>query len=185
MFAFDRDGTVIGKLGDSLQNHPKHLAQPEDQRLIQPVADYINQYGGIIISNQAGVANKYTSLDKVIAEFNYLHNSLPGLKASFFCPDYGDTCYMVYPQGDLIEAFQISAAPYYCHLQGTFRKPDLGMFKIAADRFGALDGYVGDLSGRPDYGNGMDSDKQAAINFGISYYDVNDFIQAISGKAII
>lgn len=175
MLAFDRDGTVIGTLGDFEKNHPKHLTKPEDQRLIQPVADYIKFYGGIIISNQAGVANGYTSLDKVIAEFLYLHKLVP-FYASFFCPDQGDTCWMIFDG----EAYLISDKPCYSHLRGIYRKPGTGMFKIAIDQCGKLDGYVGDLSGRPDYGNGMDSDKQAAINFGIPYYDVNDFIQSIS-----
>lgn len=178
MLAFDRDGTVIGSLGDFEANHPKHLKTPQCQKLIQPVADWINKHGAVIISNQAGIANGYTCLDRVVAEFLYLHSILPGLKASFFCPDHGENCWMVHQD----EAFLISGKPCYSDLRGTYRKPNAGMFAIARDQFGGLAGYVGDLSGKPNYGNGMSSDRGAAINAGLPYWDVNEFIQLIEDE---
>lgn len=175
VMAFDRDGTLIGSLGDFEANHPKHLKTPECQKLILPVANWINENGGILISNQQGIENGYTTLDRVVAEFVHLHKLIPGLKASFFCPDSGESCWMVF-QG---EAIWISRKAEYKLLQGYYRKPKVGMFEIASDQFGELAGYVGDLSGKPHYGRGMDSDRQAAINAKLPYWDVNDFIREV------
>lgn len=170
MLAFDRDGTLIGSLTDFRANDPRDLTEPNSQRIIQPVANWINKNGGIIISNQQGITNGYTTLDRVVAQFVYLHNQIPGIRGSLFCPNKGESCWLVIGS----ESTEISLI--YSHLKGSFRKPSPGMFAVAASLFGPLEGYVGDLSGLSDYAEGRDTDLKAAIASGIGYWDVREFI---------
>lgn len=74
----------------------------------------------------------------------------------------------------------------YCHLNdkdNCYRKPNTGMLSYLIESFVSEDEdsindedmcMIGDASGKK--GQFSDSDKQTAINFGIDYYDVNDFI---------
>ncbi len=75
----------------------------------------------------------------------------------------------------------------YCYLNdknNSYRKPNTGMLLNLLETF-IFDNnqhihngnmcMIGDASGKE--GQFSDSDKQTAINFGIDYYDVNDFIK--------
>ena len=60
------------------------------------------------------------------------------------------------------------------------RKPNTGMLKEFFDMLGKHASkekclMIGDASGKP--GDFNDSDKQTAINFGIDYLDVEDFVK--------
>ena len=65
-----------------------------------------------------------------------------------------------------------------------YRKPNTGMLEHLLKNFAFDDNYlvckenmcmIGDASGKE--GQFSDSDKQTAINFGIDYYDIDDFIK--------
>lgn len=75
----------------------------------------------------------------------------------------------------------------YCHLNdknNSYQKPNTGMLLDLLETFILNDNrhihygnmcMIGDASGKE--GQFSDSDQQTAINFGIDYYDVNDFIK--------
>ena len=75
----------------------------------------------------------------------------------------------------------------YCHTNSkdsNYRKPNTGMLEYSLSNYTLNYDYfidkeymcmIGDASGKE--GQFSDSDKQTAINFGIDYYDVDDFIK--------
>lgn len=75
----------------------------------------------------------------------------------------------------------------YCYLNDKnnhYRKPNIGMLEHLLKNFAFNNDFtiskedmcmIGDASSKE--GQFSDSDKQTAINFGIDYYDINDFIK--------
>ncbi len=173
MIAFDRDGVLVGVLGDFEASHPgKYRGNNGEMPLIAPVVGKIAQMGEpvICISNQAGIKYGYTTEAKVIEQFRWLMRQIPLLKGCVFCPDEGNLCVIV-PKGEPI--FEV-----FCS-EPIYRKPGPGMGKQACAYFDCdISLYVGDLSGRPDYGGGRDSDLQFAQNVGCKYLDVQDYVSA-------
>lgn len=162
MYAFDRDGVLVGVLGNFEDNHPKFITG-HVMNLIQPVVKKITS-PCICISNQQGIKWGYVPKELVIMQFGWLMGKIPQIKASFFCPDEGKSCIAII-NGELKE------------FEGEgFRKPDSGMAELAQKLGFPITHYVGDLSGNPNYADGRDSDFQFAKNSGLQYLDVNEFL---------
>lgn len=176
MHAFDRDGTVIGSLTSYEANHPKNIRTTDDMTLIQPVADWINRNGGIVLSNQDG-PSKFKHWVNITHEFKYLMDQIPGLQACFWSMSHrgvdGAVCHHLTKdsQGKLVHG--------ETKMEGstTFRKPDEGMPLLAKKMGYGITHYVGNLSGLPDYAKGKDSDLFFALNSKLKYVDVRDFIK--------
>jgi histidinol phosphatase-like enzyme len=166
MIAFDRDGVLVGVLGDFAAGHPKNY-QGAEMPLIKKVLARVPK-NSIIISNQAGIDRGYTTLEVVQAQFDWLMEQQPNFIGAFFCPDEGRTCYF---RTRRMEAWGKSQD------LPTFRKPDAGMGLLAQDVMGKpITHYIGDLSGNPAYADGRDTDRQFALNLGCKYLDVNNFL---------
>lgn len=178
MYGFNRDGTVIGSLVSYEANHPKNIRTTDDMKIIQPVADWINSNGGIILSNQDGPSMSKHWVN-IAHEFKHLMDQVPGLQACFWSMARrgvdGAVChYLTRDQGNLSYGHTSVQSPT------TFRKPDTGMAILAARMGYSLTHYVGDMSGNPDYGKGVDSDLFFALNSRLQYIDVRDFIKEMT-----
>lgn len=166
MYAFDRDGVLVGVLGDFAAGHPKNY-QGAEMPLITSVLAKVPK-NSIIISNQAGIERGYTTLEVVQSQFDWLMAQQPNFVGAFFCPDEGANCYF---RTRKMQGWAKSTD------LATFRKPDAGMGLLAQDVMGKpITHYIGDLSGNPAYADGRDSDRQFALNLGCEYLDVNDFL---------
>lgn len=178
MYGFDRDGTIIGSLTSYEANHPQNIKSVQDMVLIQPVVDWINTNGGIVLSNQDG-PSKFKHWVNIAHEFKYLMDIVPGLQACFWSMAHrgveGAVCHHLTRdgQGKLVHG--------QTKMEGstTFRKPDEGMAVLAKKMGYSLTHYMGDLSGNPDYANGKDSDLFFALNSRLKYIDVRDFIKGV------
>lgn len=180
MYAFDRDGTVIGSLTSYEANHPKHIKSPDDMALIKPVIDWINVHGAIIISNQDG-PSEYMGSDRVRQCFERLMSEIPGLQACFwsernFEGKDGRVCRILERRDPSSLSISELKFGYRYNSKGIYRKPQIGMALQAKAMGYPIAHYVGDLSGNPDWGNGKDSDRVFAENAGLEYQDVKDFI---------
>ena len=170
MIGFDRDGVLVGVLGDYDACHPKHYTI--QMPLIEAVTFKIKE-PCIVISNQQGVKWGYSNLPCVINQFKWLMLKVPMIKASFFCPDEGKSCWVVRSESaQKVERGLPGVPPFE-----SFRKPHKGMWQFATLLGFSIDKYVGDLSGNPSYAEGRDSDRLFALNAGVQYQDVNDFIE--------
>jgi len=166
MDAFDRDGVLVGFLGDFAAGHPKNY-QGAEMPLIQSVLSKVPP-NSIIISNQAGIDRGYTTLEVVQNQFDWLMAQQLNFIGAFFCSDEGETCYF---RTRKMQGWAKSVD------LATFRKPEAGMGLLAQDVMGeSITHYIGDLSGNPAYADGRDSDRQFAANLGCKYLDVNDFL---------
>lgn len=175
MFAFDRDGVLIGVLGDFTAGHPKNYKGAE-MPLIKSVLSKVPK-GSIIISNQAGIDRGYTTLEVVQSQFDWLMEQQPNFIGAFFCPDEGSSCY--FRTRKMAEWAKSTDLP-------TFRKPNAGMGLLAQDVLSKpVTHYIGDLSGNPDYADGRDSDRLFAQNLGCKYLDVNDFLASTYRSAAL
>lgn len=167
MYAFDRDGVLVGVLGNFAAGHPKNY-QGAEMPLIESILSKVPK-GSIIISNQAGIDRGYTTLEVVKSQFDWLMAQQPNFIGAFFCPDEEKNCWF-----RTCKMKEWSHAP---HGLINYRKPSVGMGLLAQD---VLDEeiacYIGDLSGSPAYADGRDSDRQFAQNLGCEYLDVNDFL---------
>ncbi|MEM9213972.1 MAG: hypothetical protein AAGD25_06455 [Cyanobacteria bacterium P01_F01_bin.150] len=175
MYAFDRDGTVIGSVFDYAANNPNNLASPADMKIIKPVADWINKNGGIIISNQDGPTRR-KGVGLVMKEFEYLMKSITGLQGCYWSVSKngvdGAECHgFARESGIIVHVMTLDAS----HYGGSFRKPSPGMALLAKANGFEITHYVGDLSGIPNYANGKDSDRVFAQNAGLRYVDVRGF----------
>ncbi len=177
MYAFDRDGVLVGILGDFAAGHPKNYNGAE-MPIIKEVLAKVPP-NSIIISNQAGIDRGYTTLKVVQSQFNWLMARQPNFIGAFFCPDEGENCWFVtrWTSG-WIQASEWSRKAEWCMLSPDFRKPNTGMGIFAEKMFSGakITHYIGDLSGNPHYADGRDSDRQFAQNLGCEYLDVNDFL---------
>ena len=159
----DLDGTVRKP-----RSGQKFINVPTDQQLIEGVAAAIERYveaGWTLygITNQGGVITGYKSLQSMLAEQLLTMELCPALAAVFCCPDWGDSCYVVYKNGEIV-AFDGKKDPQvYC--AGQFRKPQAGMLKLALrhneTRFGGV-GHALMVGDRPE-------DKEAAQNADIPF----------------
>lgn len=166
MFAFDRDGVLVGVLGDFEASHPKNY-QGAEMPLIRSVLSKVPK-GSIIISNQAGIDRGYTSLETVQAQFDWLLKQQPNFIGAFFCPDEGQSCYF---RTSKMKSWAVSKD------FPDFRKPHNGMGMLAQVVTGEqIACYIGDLSGNSDYADGRDSDRQFATHLGCHYLDVKLFL---------
>ena len=169
MYAFDRDGVLVGILGNFAAGHPKNYRGAE-MPLIKSVLAKVPK-NSIIISNQAGIERGYTTLEVVQSQFDWLMAQQPNFIGAFFCPDEGAFCY----HRDKEDWWATSIEEMVeCT---SFRKPSNGMGVLAESWFNKkITHYIGDLSGNPAYADGRDSDRQFAANLGCEYIDVNDFL---------
>jgi histidinol phosphatase-like enzyme len=169
IIVFDRDGVIVRRPNTKSysDNHPRLIQKPTDQVISCHVAELIGRFGGVIASNQKGVSLGYKTQEQVVAEMQYLIQEIPGLVGATFCPDEGRSCTLVTEA----ESRDISA------LGQRWRKPDPGMLRYWSGIFEVV-AYVGDLSGFPEYADGRDSDKAAAIAAGIPYVDVGEAISS-------
>jgi|GEM_PF-2667676 len=167
MYAFDRDGVLVGVLGNYDAGHPKNY-QGAEMPLIKSVLSKVPK-NSIIISNQAGIDRGYTTLEVVKSQFDWLMAQQPNFTGAFFCPDEGKSCYF---RTRKMRSWGNS------HDSGlNYRKPEAGMGVFAQEELERkITHYIGDLSGNPAYADGRDSDRQFAQNLGCKYLDVNDFL---------
>jgi histidinol phosphatase-like enzyme len=165
MYAFDRDGVLVGVLGDFAAGHPKNY-QGAEMPLIESVLSKVPK-GSIIISNQAGIDRGYTTLEVVKSQFDWLMEQQPNFAGAFFCPDEGESCVFRTRKGKWAKSCD----------ELIYRKPETGMGILAQEILeNEISHYIGDLSGNPAYANGRNSDRQFALNLGCEYLDVNDFL---------
>lgn len=170
MYALDRDGVLVGVLGNFAAGHPQNY-QGAEMPLITSVLAKVPK-NSIIISNQAGISHGYTTLEVVQSQFDWLMAQQPNFVGAFFCPDEGEMC--VFRTKADSSWSSVSRGNGY---EYNFRKPESGMGHFAEDLLQeTITHYIGDLSGNPDYANGRDSDRQFALNLGCEYLDVNDFL---------
>lgn len=156
----DLDGTLIRTMsGDTF---PKGIW---DMKFRFDVLDAIKKLSPeyvLIASNQGGIELGYVNEYDFIAKSEYIGMSMREYLGnehvySSYCPSNDKGC-------DL-------------------RKPNPGLLsslaeKYVGDDFDYIKGHalmIGDASGLP--GQFSDSDKQAALNFGIDYMDVDEFVR--------
>ena len=173
MYAFDRDGVLVGVLGNFAAGHPKNY-QGAEMPLIESVLAKVPK-NSIIISNQAGIDRGYTTLEVVQAQFDWLMAQQSNFIGAFFCPDEGSCCWYKVPKNNSNWIEMEDGGDIYDYVD--YRKPSKGMGLLALEVIGLpITHYIGDLSGNPAYADGRDSDRQFAQNLGCEYLDVNDFL---------
>jgi histidinol phosphatase-like enzyme len=176
--AMDRDGCLVGNLGDYKNNSPSQYKTPELLIIPETIANLKGE-NLFIISNQAGIEAGYTSLGLVIEQCRWLHNVLKqneiNVLGTIFCPSYlGSHAIRVDSShwGHVSRESQISVS---------YRKPGKGMgLTIEILMMEPPKYYVGDLSGKPGYAPGCkepDSDRKFAENLGWNYLDIQDFLK--------
>jgi len=107
---------------------------PDDQQIMAGVrtaiAPYIEDGWHIVgITNQMGVSKGYKSFQFCVFEQRKTLELLPALRAIYFCPDEGETCWRVSPEGH--EKHKISEITTTYRLDKGFRKPGTGMVELA------------------------------------------------------
>ena len=192
--AIDRDGCLVGNLGDYRNNSPSQY-KSQEMPLITPTIRQLQEIDipVIIISNQAGIEKGYVSYEQVVGQFIWLMDTMAkeGITCigSMFCPDYaGASCHFVragkLPITGLSMVKTYTVAKVISGQAANFRKPGPGMGVLSeslASEYGcdSCFGYVGDLSGIPGYAptsHEPASDKLFAESWGVPYYDINDFL---------
>ncbi|MEG4420809.1 HAD-IIIA family hydrolase [Microcoleus sp. LAD1_D5] len=125
----DLDGTVRRSCsGKTFINDPK------DQELIPGVKEAIAQYSDWLIvgiTNQGGVLAGHKSLANCIREQSFTLELIPQMERIYFCPDNGETCYLV--SHEEREGYQ---AYWDCDRLTTtrkYRKPEPGMIEAALE----------------------------------------------------
>lgn len=166
VFFFDLDGTLIETA--SSETFPLGVW---DMRIRTDVLDRLKKiaksgaYGitVIIVTNQGGIETGYVRNDRFVAKMDYIVACIK---------DYVGDDRMV------VKYEYCTSNDKECRC----RKPNTGMFdksvwrlpKECADK--DLMVMIGDASGKP--GDFSDSDRMFAMNAGIDYMDVDDFIEA-------
>lgn len=165
---FDLDGTLIQT--ESGKTFPENVSDMKFRRdvinKIKPLAerlqnsDYHLCVG--IISNQGGISLGYVNNIRFMDKMNYIKSSIQ----------------------DIVGA-DIELHSYFCaaNQECEDRKPNTGLFKELCNDLNFL-GYhydndkmimIGDASGKE--GDSSDSDRQFAVNCGVDYLDVEDFVK--------
>lgn len=169
----DRDGCIVGQLGDYKCNSPSNY-KDETMPLIMPTINKLAQSKEslVIISNQGGIG-KYISEELVVSQFRWLHDQLKRAEVdvigSYFCPDSGHSARYVSVSGQVI----------FLSMYDNYRKPGEGMGLSAQKSHGIPSCYVGDLSGDPKYSPGCHnpaSDRQFADAMNWKYLDIQEFL---------
>lgn len=185
----DRDGCLVGNLGDYKNNSPSQYFATE-MPLILPTINKLKKIGlpVVIFSNQAGIESGYTTLEKVASQFCWLIDKLKEYDVQvlygLFCPDKaGSECIAVDSWGSDVYDNKI--------VKSSYRKPDKGMgellmkhllspyFRDKLNTQYECKFYIGDLSGKPGYAPGCaepDSDLRFAKNMRWDYLDIQDFL---------
>jgi DNA 3'-phosphatase len=160
----DLDGTLINTLSGEtfplgVWDMKLNLSLLDSIKRIKP--DYV-----FVVSNQGGIEKGYVNKRNFNDKLQYIAD-----------------CVNEYIGHDCI------CKTAYCHTNDEdsyYRKPNIGMLEHLMKNFAFDDDYlidkenicmIGDASGKE--GQFSNTDKQTAINFGIDYYDVNDFIKAV------
>jgi D-glycero-D-manno-heptose 1,7-bisphosphate phosphatase len=154
----DLDGTIREPLSGS--DSARH---PRDFKII-PGADkalaYYHREGWLItgITNQAGVAAGFKSLEDCVEEQRYTFELFPQLSSILFCPDFeGRKCYRCQPDG---QWFDVSSQ--YPDLVGSYRKPGPGMLQLALAIYQANPSNCWMIGDRPEDEKAADA---AGVNF--------------------
>lgn len=158
----DLDGTLINTI--SGKTFPQGIW---DMKLNFHLLDKLKELSPkyiFIVTNQGGIEKGYVDKDNFEDKLQYITD-----------------CVMEYVSKGCI------CKSSYCHINdknNSYRKPNTGMLSHLLEAF-VFDNdrpvndedmcMIGDASGKE--GQFSDSDKQTAINFGIDYYDVDDFIK--------
>ena len=116
----------------------KFINDPTDQQVIEGVREAIAYYHSqkwliIGVTNQAGVAKGYKSLESALEEQQITLDLISQLQGIYLCPDFeGNSCWLV------DRAFQeLDISNQYPELKGTYRKPGSGMVRAALSKFKA------------------------------------------------
>lgn len=112
-------------------------------------------------TNQLGVTLGHKTLGECIEEQQYKLSLIERMESIFFCPDYGDSCSVVYRDGGVGHLRQESL--------DSFRKPGPGMLIRAMQKYNAKPDetlFFGDLP----------SDREAAQAAGVRYIDLSSEI---------
>jgi len=178
--AMDRDGCLVGNLGDYKNNSPSQYKTPELLIIPETIANLKGE-NLFIISNQAGIEAGYTSLGLVIEQCFWLHQVLKengvNVLGTIFCPSYtGKSAYIVDNKRPVSKELGLWKVK-----DGLYRKPEKGMgLTVEFEMQKPPKYYVGDLSGKPGYAPGCkepDSDRKFAENMGWKYLDIQDFLK--------
>jgi D-glycero-D-manno-heptose 1,7-bisphosphate phosphatase len=162
----DLDGTV--RVTKSGKDFPEHTL---DWKLNDGMEAIIRKYkydGFVIIgiSNQAGVAHGFKSLNEVDAENMHLHNLFGGthpFNLILFAP--------CHDKGK-IEPFNV---------RSFLRKPEIGMLAAAEHRMFRC-GTIIDWDKSIMVGD-REEDKECAANAGIKFYHINEFLKINHGES--
>ena len=153
----DCDGTIRQP-----KSGAKFIDEPTDQEPIPGAVEAIDHYFQkewliVGVTNQAGVAAGYKSLEDCIREQLYTLKLFPQLEAIYFCPDYdGFSCYFV----NRHEHKKNYSSQKY--ISSRFRKPGAGMIRKAFVDFNAGADEAWMIGDRPE-------DEQAAAAAGINF----------------
>lgn len=135
LLLLDLDGTVRKSASGA-----KFIQNPSDQVIIDGARDAIAAYSDWVIigiTNQAGVAYGYKSLDDCILEQKNTIDLLPQIQEIYVCPDKeGTTCFSCGYRGDTNVWSWMAISPktiYKWKPEDSFRKPGIGMVKAAID----------------------------------------------------
>ena len=131
----DRDGHLVcpfpedvpnyEKLSPFQRNAPWFIRSPERQQILPGVPELLAKFDrNFVISNQK-LRNK--TIADISQEAIWLMRQLP-LDGFLFCPDDGQTCYLVTPPNP--KSIRFAAHDYRPELIGQFRKPQAGMVEV-------------------------------------------------------
>lgn len=170
LLLLDKDGTLINP------RRTKFVEKPWDQTPIEGVNYALNNlykdWRHVVISNQGGIAAGHKSLSDTFLEMEFCAELFPSITDIFFCPDFeGKECWKMWApwEGEdhriLYDAKHTDTVD--ADAVGQFRKPGVGMIKLAMHLLGEFDGilYVGD----------RDEDEQAAKNAGVEFMHAHVF----------
>jgi D-glycero-D-manno-heptose 1,7-bisphosphate phosphatase len=156
---------IDGTLTETISGHT-FKQSPTDVKIIEgadrAIAHFATQ-GWVImgVSNQAGIASGFKTLDATVEEMKFTLDLFPQLELIMFCPDFeGKVCAVV--NRDTNGSYKQITNPHQ-----NFRKPNPGMIKYGLkliDTDYATEEYEVWMAGdRPQ------DDEQCAINAGINF----------------
>lgn len=131
----DRDGHIIRPYPEDVPNYenltpfercaPWHILKPERQQILPGVADLLKQFDlNFVVSNQKLRDKNKLQIHK---EAVWLLAKLPDLDGFVFCPDEGETAYLILADRHDRHRSSHKLHEMFPDLVGTFRKPNTGM----------------------------------------------------------
>lgn len=150
----DLDGTLI--LPKSGNTFPMFIGDMDLRiAVIKKIVDEFKPEAIVIVSNQGGIEKGFVGTEYFESKINFVVNAIEEFCIRILkheCKVFGMFCPYNNPDND-------------------YRKPNVGMLKLANEKLG--NPAKSDCIMLGD----MDTDKKTAENFGIEYVDVNDLLK--------